>query len=114
MEHDMTAPTLDREAILSALLSVQPVAFPTDQGPGVLPRLINAAIKAHFKARPGFVPAKSGFHGSFFCVRFEGDLPMSLVTDLLTFLRRAFPTLTTGKVEYSFHMGGTVFTFCLV
>ena len=76
-------------------------------------KIINAAIKTEFKTRPGFVPAKASYAGSFACVRFEGDMPISLVQDIAKFVEKQFPqfvdSFKRGFTRHmSYHMDGTL------
>lgn len=86
-------------------------------------REINAAVKKQFKAHPAFVPAKFAVVGSFLSLRFEGDLPMSLVEDVRRWMNDTysdtFRTILCGphrwalRCEVGFVMGGTVITWYL-
>jgi hypothetical protein len=75
-------------------------------------RQINADVKRAFKDRPGFVPCKASVIGSVRAIRFEGDLPMSLVTDIARFVEVQFPTFACigGRTQrvFAFIENGTV------
>jgi hypothetical protein len=71
---------------------------------------VNASIKAAFRDRPGFVPVKADVFGTFASLRFEGDLPVSLLTDIAKHVEANFPefasTPATRVMNYQF--GGSV------
>jgi hypothetical protein len=71
-------------------------------------RELNATIKRVYRKEAGFLPAKASWAGSIPAIRFEGDMPVSLVTRIAKFVEFHAPEFAFGlKIDANRHERST-------